>query len=105
MLFCHLFTIVSQHQSISQNNLMVFELFIPFFEPGVPTRPKSAKYKNKIGQFAGKYQILVIVPRQIYKYVLIKLHLMSVPVFRWVSARHYRFEGKEKTGTHLIIKI
>ena len=53
----------------------------------------------------GKYQILVIVPRQIYRYVLTKLHLMSVPVFRCVSARHYRFEGKEKMGTHLIIKI
>ena len=36
--------IVTQHQSSSQNNLMVFELFIPFFEAGVPTRPKSAKY-------------------------------------------------------------
>ena len=98
MLFCHLFTIVTQHQSSSQNNLMVFELFIPFFEPGVPTRPKSAKYNYK-------YQILVIVPRQIYRYVLTKLHLMSVPVFRCVSARHYRFEGNEKMGTHLIIKI
>ena len=31
--------------------------------------------------------------------------MMSVPVFRCVSARHYRFEGKEKMGTHLIIKI
>ena len=82
MLFCHLFTIVSQHQSSSQNNLMVFELFIPFFEPGVPTRPKVGEIQLKIGQFAGKYQILVIVPQQIYKYVLTKLHLMSVPVFR-----------------------
>ena len=81
MLFCYLFTIVTQHQSSSQNNLMVFELFIPFLEP------------------------LVIVPRQIYRYVLTKLHLMSVPVFCCVNARHYRFEGKEKMGTHLIIKI
>ena len=55
--------------------------------------------------FADKYQILVIVPRQIYRYELTKLHLMSVPVFRCVSARHYRFEGKEKMGTHLILKI
>ena len=73
MLFCHLFTIVSQHQSSSQNNLMVFELFIPFFEPGVPTRPKIGEIQLKIGQFAGKYQILVIVPQQIYRYVLTKL--------------------------------
>ena len=28
---------------------------------------------------------------------------MSVAVFRCVSARHYRFEGNEKMGTHLII--
>ena len=64
---------------------------------------QSRRNTTKIGQFAGKYQILVIVPRQIYRYVL--LHLMSVPVFRCVSARHYRFEGKEKMGTNLIIKI
>ena len=66
---------------------------------------QSRRNTTKIGQFAGKYQILVIVPRQIYRYVLTKLHLMSVPVFRCVSARHYRFKGKEKMGTHLIIKI
>ena len=30
---------------------------------------------------------------------------MYVPVFHCVSARHYRFEGREKMGTHLIIKI
>ena len=105
MLFCHLFTIVTQQQSSSQNNLMVFELFIPFFEPGVPTRPKVGEIQLKIGQFPGKYKILVIVPRQIYRYVLTKLHLMPVSVFRCVSAHHYRFEGKEKMGTHLIIKI
>ena len=64
-----------------------------------------AEIQLKIGQFAGKYQILMIISRQIYRYVLTKLHLMSVPVFRCVSARHYRFEGKEKMGTHLIIKI
>ena len=68
---------------------------------------QSRRNTTKIGQFAGKYQILVIVPRQIYRYmyVLTKLHLMSVPVFRCVTARHYRFEGKEKMGMHLIIKI
>ena len=66
---------------------------------------QSRRNTTKIGQFAGKYQILVIVPRQIYRYVLTKLHLTSVPVFRCVSARHYRFEGKENMGTHLIIKI
>ena len=68
-------------------------------------RAKVSEIQLKIGQFAGKYHILVIVPRQIYRYVLTKLHLMSVPVFRCVSARHYRFEGKAKMGTHLIIKI
>ena len=55
--------------------------------------------------FAGKYQILVIVPRQIYRYILTKLQLMSVLVFPCVSARHYRFEGKAKMVMHLIIKI
>ena len=72
----------------------------PVFQQG-----QSRRNTTKNWTFAGKYQILVIAPRQIYRYVLTKLHLMSVPVFRCVSARHYRFEGKEKMGTHLIIKI
>ena len=38
-------------------------------------------------------------------HILTKLQLMSMPVFRCFSARHYRFEGKEKMVTHLIIKI
>ena len=49
----------------------------------------------------------MIVPRQIYKYISNKLQLMSVPVFRYVSAWHYRFEGKEKDGyafNHLNMK-
>ena len=66
---------------------------------------KVGEIQLKIGQFAGKCQILVTVPRQIYKYILNKLQLMSVPVFRCVSAWHYRFDGKEKMVTHLIIKI
>ena len=37
--------------------------------------------------------------------ILTKLQLMSVPVFRFLSARHYRSEGKEKVVTHLIIKV
>ena len=68
-------------------------------------KAKVGKIQLKLAQCAGKYQMLVIVLRQIYRYVLTKLHLMSVPVFRCVNARHYRFEGKEKMGTHLIIKI
>ena len=84
---------------------MVFELFHSLHRTWCSNKAKVGEIQLKIGQFAGKYQILVIVPRQIYRYVLTKLHLMSVPVFRCVSARHYRFEGKEKMGTHLIIKI
>ena len=66
---------------------------------------KSSSIQLKIGKFAGKCQILVIVPRQIYRNKLTKLQLMSVPIFRCVSAWHYRFEGNEKMLTHLIIKI
>ena len=36
--------------------------------------------------------------------MLTKLQLMSVPVFCCVSARYYRFDGKQKMVTHLIIK-
>ena len=38
---------ITQHQSSLQNNLMVFELFIPFFEPGVPTRLQSRRNTTK----------------------------------------------------------
>ena len=39
------------------------------------------------------------------RYMLTKLQLMSVPVFCCVSARYYRFDGKQNMVTHLIIKI
>ena len=105
MLFCHLLTIVSQHQSRSQNNLMVFEFFYSLLRTWCYNKAKVGEIQLKIGQFAGKYRILVIVPRQIYRYILNKLQLMSVTKFRCVSARYYRFEGKEKMVTHLIIRI
>ena len=66
---------------------------------------QSRRNTTKIVQFADKYQILVIVPQQIYRYILTKLQLMSVPVFRCVSGQHYRFEKKKKMVTHLIMKI
>ena len=60
---------------------------------------------TKIGQFAVKYHVFVIVPRQICSYILKKLQLMSATVFTFLRVQHLFFEGKKKMVKHLIIKI
>ena len=62
---------------------------------------------TKIGQFAVKYNVFVIVPRQICSYtsILNKLQLMSATVFTFLRVQHLFFEGKKKMVKHLIIKI
>ena len=59
----------------------------------------------KTGQFAVKYHVFVIVPRQIYSYILNKLQLMSATVFTFLRVQHLFFKGKKKMVKDLIIKI
>ena len=68
---------------------------------------KNGKMQLKIGQFAVKYHVFVIVPRQICSYILNKLQLMSatVHVFTFLRVQHLFLEGKKKMVKHLIIKI
>ena len=60
---------------------------------------------TKNGQFAVKYHVFVIVPRQIRSYILNKLQLMSATVFTFLRVQHLFFEGKKKMVKHSIIKI
>ena len=53
---------------------------------------------TKIGQFAVKYHVFVIVPQQICSYILNKLQLMSVTVFTFLTVQHLFFEGKKKNN-------
>ena len=57
---------------------------------------KNGKIQPKIGQFAVKYHVFVIVPQQICSYLLNKLQLMSVTVFTFPRVQHLFFEGKKK---------
>ena len=66
---------------------------------------KNGKIRLKIGQFAVKYHVFVIVPRLICSYILNKLQLMSATVFTFLRVQHLFFEGKKKMVKHLIIKI
>ena len=66
---------------------------------------KNGKIQLKIGQFAIKYHVFVIVPRQICSYISNKLQLMSATVFTFLRVHHLFFEGKKKMVKHLIIKI
>ena len=66
---------------------------------------KNGKIQLKIGQFAVKYHVFVIVPQQICSCILNKLQLMSVTVFTFLRAQHLFFEEKKKMVKHLIIKI
>ena len=50
----------------------------------------------KLGQFAVKYHVFVIVPRQICSYILNKLQMMSAKVFTFLRVQHLFFEGKKK---------
>ena len=65
---------------------------------------KNGKIQLKIGQFAVKYHVFVIVPRQICSYILNKLQLMPATVFTFLMVQHSFFEGKKKMVKHLIIK-
>ena len=62
---------------------------------------KNGKIQLKIGQFAVKYHVFVIVPRQICSYIINKL----ATVFTFLRVQHLFFEGKKKMVKHLIIKI
>ena len=66
---------------------------------------QERKIQLKIGQFAVKYHVFVIVPRQICSYILNKLQLMSATVFTFLRVQHLFFEGKKKMVKHLINKI
>ena len=60
---------------------------------------KNGKIQLKIGQFAVKYHVFVIVPQQICSYILNKLQLMSVTVFTFLGVQQSLFfEGKKKNG-------
>ena len=61
---------------------------------------KNGKIQLKIGQFAVKYHVFVIVPQQICSCIL-----NTVTVFTFLRAQHLFFEGKKKMVKHLIIKI
>ena len=105
MLFCHLFIILNrQHQNNLQQYLMFWGLFVPSFETCFNT-VKTGKIQLKIGQFAVKYHVFVIVPRQICSYILNKLQLMSATVFSFLRVQHLFFEWKKKMVKHLIIQI
>ena len=62
---------------------------------------KIGKIQLKIGQFAVKYHVYVIVPRQICSYILNKCHV----VFTFLRVQHLFFEWKKKMVKHLLIKI
>ena len=65
---------------------------------------KNGKIQLKIGQFAVKYHVFVIVPRQ-SSYISNKLQLMSATVITFLRVQHLFYEGKKKMVKHLIIKI
>ena len=105
MLFCHLFIIVRQHQNSLQHYLMFLGVInVPSFETCF-NMVKNGKIQLKIGQFAVKYHVFVIVLQKICSYILNKLQLMSVTVFTFLRVQHLFFEGKKKMVKHLIIKI
>ena len=105
MLFCHLFIIVRQHQNSLQHYLMFLGVICSLLRNMCFNTVKNGKIQLKIGQFAVKYHVFVIVPQQICSCILNKLQLMSVTVFTFLRAQHLFFEGKKKMVKHLIIKI
>ena len=66
---------------------------------------KNGKIQLKIGQFAVKYHVFVLVPLQMCSYISNELQLMSATVFTFLRVQHLFFEGKKKMVKHLIIKI
>ena len=100
MLFCHLFTIVSQHQSRSQYKMMGFELFISLF--------LNRSYNMvEVGQIQIKMDNLLVntnasafsdcsTPnfKDVYQ-------INCNSVFCFPSDHHYRFEREKRMVAHL----
>ena len=55
----------------------------------------NGKIQLKIGQFAVKYHVFVIVPRQICSYIFNKLQLMSATVL-FLGFNIYFSKGRKK---------
>ena len=105
MLFCDLFIIVTQHQNRLQHYLMFLGVICSLLQNMCFNTVKNGKIQQKLGQFAVKYLVFVIVPQQICSFILNKLQLMSVTVFSFLRVQHLFFERKKKMVKHLIIKI